>query len=132
MTLLEIMIVIFIIGIIGSVMGYNMQGSLNQGKAFKTKEAAAKLYEILLLEDANSSIISNDNSQPFEAIEKVLFDSNLVRRTKDIMQDGWGSNFEFEFNNELNEWRFFSVKYNDYCKKKNIKTEYPWEENRLH
>ena len=46
LTLLEVMIVIFIIGIIGSVIGYNMRGSLNEGKAFKTKEAMSKLYEI--------------------------------------------------------------------------------------
>ena len=37
MTLLEVMIVIFIIGIISSVIGYNMKGSLEKAKAFKTE-----------------------------------------------------------------------------------------------
>ena len=57
MTLLEIMIVIFIIGIIGSVIGYNMRGSLDNGKAFKTKEGSRKLYEIIQLERQEKILI---------------------------------------------------------------------------
>ena len=39
LTLIEIMIVIVLIGLIGSVIGANMKGSLDEGKAFKTKYA---------------------------------------------------------------------------------------------
>ena len=46
LTLLEIMIVIVLIGIIGSVIGVNMKGSLDAGKAFKsdTSHAADPRY----------------------------------------------------------------------------------------
>ena len=128
MTLLEIMIVIFIIGIIGSVVGYNMRGSLDQGKAFKTKEAARKLYEIVLLEEAIDNPLSNDSGDLSDSIRKVLSKSELVRRPKDLMQDGWGNEFEFKYDKKKNEIRFSSMKYNAYCEKKGIKAEYPWEE----
>ena len=128
MTLLEIMIVIFIIGIIGSVVGYNMRGSLDQGKAFKTKEAARKLYEIVLLEEAIDNPLSKDSSDLSDSIRKVLSKSELVRRPKDLMQDGWGNEFVFDYSKEKSEIRFSSAKYNAYCEKKNINPEYPWEE----
>ena len=60
MTLLEIMIVIFIIGIIGSVIGYNMKGSLEEGKAFKTQEGIKQLYEIFHLEMAKGTASIDD------------------------------------------------------------------------
>mgnify|MGYP001473854008 CR=1 FL=1 len=98
MTLLEIMIVIFIIGIIGSVVGYNMRGSLDQGKAFKTKEAARKLYEIVLLQEADDRLVSKDSKEPYKEISDLVKASGLIRRTKDIMEDGWDNPFEFEYN----------------------------------
>ncbi len=55
MTLLEIMIVIFIIGIISSVIGYNMKGSLEKAKAFKTTEGIKKITEIFELELAQGT-----------------------------------------------------------------------------
>ncbi|MCB1080540.1 MAG: hypothetical protein AB7N99_01630 [Simkaniaceae bacterium] len=128
MTLLEIMIVIFIIGIIGSVIGYNMRGSLDQGKAFKTKEAARKLYEIVLLEEANGNRVPQDANNPYEAIKNTLNQSDLVRRSKDLLEDGWGNPFAFDYDAEHSEWRFTSEKYNAYCEKKGITPEYPWDE----
>lgn len=132
MTLLEIMIVIFIIGIIGSVIGYNMRGSLDQGKAFKTKEAARKLYEIVLLEEANNNKIDKDVDLE-QAIATVLKKSDLVRRPKDLMKDGWGETFDFEFvtlKDNKEELRFSSHKYDTYCEKKKTEPEYPWDEDK--
>ena len=128
MTLLEIMIVIFIIGIVGSVIGYNMRGSLDQAKAFKTKEAARKLYEIVLLEEASQNKVSADSSDPYGEIFKVLKSSDLVRRPNNIMKDGWGNKFVFSF--EESEWHFYSEKYESYCSKKGVETDYPWEEEK--
>ena len=42
MTLLEVMIVIFIIGIIGSIVGYNMKGSMEKARAFKRVRGSKK------------------------------------------------------------------------------------------
>ena len=47
LTLLEIMIVIALITIIGGVLGYNMKGSLEKGKAFKTEQAIKQIDDIL-------------------------------------------------------------------------------------
>ena len=128
MTLLEIMIVIFIIGIIGSVVGYNMRGSLDQGKAFKTKESTRKIYEILQLEEARGSLIP-DGTVNFEAaVCKILKGSGFVRNVSQITKDGWGNPFNFFLDDKSGELRFTSQKYETYCEKKEIKTEYPWEE----
>jgi len=136
MTLLEIMIVIVIIGIVGSVVGYNMRGSLDQGRAFKTKEAARKLYEIILLEDASmpfSSAIdttslahTKDSDAICAIVQEIVQKSKLVRRPKELVRDGWGIFFTFTYDTEKEEVRFSSEKYDAYCAKKGIQTEYPW------
>jgi len=124
MTLLEIMIVIFIIGIIGSVIGYNMRGSLDKGKAFKTKEGVNKLYEIVQLEEAQGNPLNSE--QDLEtAVERLLTNSGLVRRPSDLMKDGWGNIYEFK--HEGKELRITSDKYESYCEAKGIKDKYPWD-----
>lgn len=87
MTLLEIMIVIFIIGIISSVIGYNMKGSLEKAKAFKTGEGIKKIKEIFELELAQGATTLNEvMNHP----DKVLHNSGLVSNPKDMLKDGWG------------------------------------------
>ncbi len=89
MTLLEIMIVIVLIGIIASVVGYNMKGSLDEGKAFKTRQAQEQIRDILLLEYANAppevsldTIINNATL--------YLKQSGLVKDADSLVRDGWG------------------------------------------
>ena len=137
MTLIEIMVVIFIIGLVGSVLAYNMRGSLDQGKAFKTKEAAKRLYEIILLEKdiPRSStekdiefLATKDHDTLFEKVKEIVINSDLIRHPKDIMQDGWGTPFIFKYDDTHKDIRFSSEKYETYCEKKKIKPEYPWED----
>jgi prepilin-type N-terminal cleavage/methylation domain-containing protein len=85
MTLLEIMIVIFIIGIISSVVGYNMKGTLDKAKAFKTEEGIKKIKEIFELEMAQGA---TNLQEILHHPEEVLKHSGLVN--KDIFKDGWG------------------------------------------
>lgn len=87
MTLLEIMIVIFIIGIISSVIGYNMKGSLEKAKAFKTKEGIKKIKEIFELELAQGAANLEDI---VKHPDQVLKNSGLVSHPKDMLKDGWG------------------------------------------
>ena len=47
------MIVMFLIALITGVIAYNYRGTLEEGKAFKTKAAMEKLETILSLEIAN-------------------------------------------------------------------------------
>ena len=56
LTLMEIMIVIVLIGLIGSVIGINMKGSLDKGRAFKTKEAIRQIDDIFSLEIAQRNL----------------------------------------------------------------------------
>lgn len=91
MTLLEVMIVIFIIGIISSVIGYNMKGSLEKAKAFKTEEGMKKIKEIFELEMAQGTTnLQEIISDP----ETVLQNSGLVNSGKEMLKDGWGTPYQ--------------------------------------
>lgn len=90
LTLLEIMIVIFLIGIIGSVIGYNMKGSLDKGRVFKTERAIEQLTDILSLELAKGTSV--DRIQ--QKTKDVLKESGLVKNPEKLLQDGWGNEFK--------------------------------------
>ena len=85
-TLLEIMIVIFLIGLIGSVIGYNVKGSLEEGKAFRTQQGAARIQDILLMEIANGAEPETVAANP----EKYLLHSGVANQAKKLLKDGWG------------------------------------------
>ncbi len=86
MTLLEIMIVIFLIGLIGSVIGVNVKGSLEEGKAFKTKQGMEQIKEILLLEIDKGAKLANVISKP----EYYLKRSGFCKEPAKLLKDGWG------------------------------------------
>lgn len=86
-TLLEIMIAIFLIGLIGSVIGYNMKGSLDKGRAFKTKQAIQKVTDLLELELA-------DGANPDQLLENpadFLRATGVVKKPNDLLKDGWNN-----------------------------------------
>lgn len=90
LTLLEIMIVIVLIGIIGSVVGVNMKGSLEEGKAFKTRQAQNQIFDILMLEVAKGASLTEVQNNP----EGFLESSGLIKgKGEDYMHDGWGIKF---------------------------------------
>ncbi len=63
LTLLEIMIVIFLITLITGAIGYNMKGTLDRGRAFRTEQAQAQLRDLLLIcleEGVNSEDLTRD------------------------------------------------------------------------
>lgn len=97
MTLLEIMVVIFIIGIIGSVIGYNMKGSMAKGKQFKTDHAAAKIAEVLTMETELNGLDPHDVAKKYK---KYLSQSGLVKDVEKLVVDGWGEKFEVTYEND--------------------------------
>ncbi len=100
-TLLEIMIVILLIGLIGSVVGYNMKGSLDKGKAFKSQKGAEKLHEILLLEaDLQQVELSSINQ---EKAEEMIENSGLAKSAKDLLKDGWQQPYTIAYNPEIQD-----------------------------
>jgi prepilin-type N-terminal cleavage/methylation domain-containing protein len=89
LTLLEIMIVIVLIGLIGSVIGVNMKGSLDEGRAFKTRQAQEQIQDILMLEVARGTPID----EVIAKREEYLENSGLVKKAKAFLRDGWGQEF---------------------------------------
>lgn len=112
-TLLEIMIVIFLIGLIGSVIGYNMKGSLDEGKAFKTKQARIRIKELLDLEIARGA-------DPQTVIEKpgsFLRAAGVVKDAQKMLYDGWGEKFIIDLDQDGGV-RVYSKKYDTYIHSK--------------
>ncbi len=90
LTLFEIMIVVLLISIIGGVLGYNMKGSLDKGKAFRSRHGKEQLHDMLLLALAEGTKPETIEKNPLE----VLKDLKLAKDPEKLLQDGWGSPFE--------------------------------------
>jgi hypothetical protein len=88
------MIVIFLIGLIGSIVGYSMKGSLAEGKAFKTKQAILRITDLLELELARGATPAEIN----ENIEGVLSSQNVVKNVQNLLRDGWGKEMKIHVN----------------------------------
>lgn len=98
-TLIEIMIVMFLIALITGVLAYNFQGSLDEGKKFKTETAMNKLHTILNLEIAKDPALLEDIDSQWEGL---VTRSPLVQNSKDLIYDGWGKKYHVEKNSEGN------------------------------
>lgn len=124
MTILEIMIVIFIIGIVGGVVGYNMKGTIEQGKAFKTKEGIGRLYELFHYEMA-----TNDRSLQYiqEHWKDIVKNSGFIKNPAKFIKDGWGQ--EYNIRVVSKDFRIESPAYNRYLQKKGLEAENPWEDD---
>lgn len=89
-TLLEIMIVIFLIGLIGGIVSYSMKGSLAEGKAFKTTQAMLRIRELLELELARGATPDQINGN----IAGILEAQGVVKNAASLLKDGWGETIE--------------------------------------
>lgn len=96
-TLIEIMIVMFLIALITGVLAYNYQGSLEEGKVFKTKVGMERVETILNLAVSQQPQLLDDISSNWKGlIEK----SPLVQNAKDLEKDGWGYEYRVEKDND--------------------------------
>ncbi|MCY3974550.1 MAG: prepilin-type N-terminal cleavage/methylation domain-containing protein [Simkaniaceae bacterium] len=129
-TLFEVMIVLFIIGIVGSVLSYNMRGSMERGKAFKTKEAIHKIYQIVSLEMSERGEPYRSDQNATEYIVALLKNSGFIRKVDDYVRDGWGENMRFSMRMVDRVWepRIYSSHYERFCRKRGKPFDYPWEE----
>ena len=143
LTLIEIMIVIFIIGLIGSVIGYNMKGSLDEGKSFKSEQGSKQVYDFLNLQiaqkkDAFDLVLANP--------EEALRDTGFVNRADKLIKDGWNQQYIIEKiespDGKEPDFFVFSKNWYNFLKTKKKMTnhemqeEYPWafhfDEDELH
>lgn len=111
-TLIEMMIVMFLIALITGVIAYNYRGSLDEGKAFKTKASIQRIETVLNLAAA-------ENSEALDGIESnwktILEKSPLIQNPKSLQKDGWGNDFQVSAENGI--IKVTSQKFEDYKKK---------------
>ncbi|SRR5581483_7937252 len=116
LTLLEIMIVIVLIGLIGSVIGVNMKGSLDEGKAFKSRQACEQIKDILMLAVAQGASLEEVIKDP----QRYLELSGLVKDAEKFSQDGWNKPFDIKTGSD-GEIEVTSENLKAYEKKRNAK-----------
>lgn len=110
-TLVEMMIVMFLIAMITGVIAYNYTGSLEEGKAFKTKAGIEKIHTVL---DLHLATNPEDRSTLDTKWKEILARSQLVKNAKELEKDGWGIEYTVSANGENGEIEIKSQKYNDY------------------
>lgn len=91
-TLIEIMIVILLIGVIGGALAFNMRGSLDEGKKFKTEQNLTRVRDILEME------LSRGEKTPAEiqsGWQDIVKKSPLANGDKTLV-DGKGNPFVVE------------------------------------
>lgn len=84
-TLIEMMIVMFLIAMITGVIAFNYTGSLEEGKAFKTQAGIEKIHTILDL-----YVAAHPDAKVDSEWEGIVNDSQLVKNPKELLKDGWG------------------------------------------
>jgi type II secretory pathway pseudopilin PulG len=114
-TLIEIMIVIVLIGLIGGVVAYNMRGSLEEGKLFKTRQGGAQVYNILMLEVAKGRPINDVAAHWTEVLEQ----STLAKNPKELSRDGWGQPYRVAVADDGRDLCVTSEKYTELYVKQN-------------
>lgn len=115
-TLLEIMIAILLITIITGAIGYNMRGSLEKGKAFRTERAQEELRDLLryaYAETRNADSIMEDK-------EKALQSTGLAKNPKKLLEDGWGVPFDVKFVKTKDDFEVSSKKLQIYLKEHHL------------
>ena len=127
LTLLEVMVVICIIGIIASVLGVNMKGSMDKGKEFKTKQGTRQVYDALMLSHYEGVALHQIVKDP----KKHLEQTGMFRNAKDSLNDGWGEPLEVTVNTLGDDLVISSNLFIKRMEKKGLKPreiakEYPW------
>lgn len=109
-TLVEMMIVMFLIAMITGVIAYNYTGSLDEGKAFKTKTGIEKIHTVL---DLHLATNPEDRERIESNWKQYVANSQLVKNAAELVKDGWGDEYKVSIDNQ-NEIEIVSDKYNAY------------------
>ena len=104
LSLLEIMIVIFLITLITGAIGYNMKGSLDKGKIFRSRQAKEQLHDMLLLLLAEGKKPEELVSDPITCIREL----NLAKNPEKLMTDGWGAPFQISLTRDRKDFKITS------------------------
>lgn len=112
-TLIEVMIVMFLIALIAGVVAYNYRGSLEAGKAFTTEQNIAKLRNLLDLEAAKTNADPRSVTMNWQGL---LQRSPLVKNADALMKDGWGQTFTVDYNDQKKDYQITSERYDTYLR----------------
>jgi general secretion pathway protein G len=112
-TLIEIMIVMFLIALITGVIAYNYRGSLEEGKAFKTKAGIDKIETILNLELAKNPGLRQDISNNWR---EIIATNPLVHDPHALETDGWGEPYQVSIDPETGGVLVVSRPFEEYKK----------------
>jgi len=108
-TLIEVMIVMFLIALIIGAVAYNLQGAFEKGKAFKTETGMKRLEEILYIQmSEDPALEDNIETRWKEAVRQ----SPLIPNPETLMKDGWGQDYNVKF--EDGQIKVTSERYNEY------------------
>lgn len=108
LTLIELMLVIVLIGTIGTILSLNLRSALVRGKEFKTKQLRNKIEAVLniaLAEDMDVNTIRKDWPQIVEQSPLIKVKSN----DGDIA-DAWGNPFKADYDSNLGQFKVYSSK----------------------
>jgi hypothetical protein len=115
LTLLEIMIVIFLITLITGVIGYNMRGTLDRGRAFRTERAKDQLYDLLMICLADHP---GEADQIIKEPVRYLKTMGVAKKPEDLIKDGWGNPFVITLKGDKSDFSIKSESYEKYNKKR--------------
>jgi general secretion pathway protein G len=87
-TLIEMIVVMLLIAMITGALAYNYNSSLNEGKAFKTKEAISRIKTIIALELAENPL------RDISDWRQIVTESPLGGKGESFLRDGWGEEFQ--------------------------------------
>lgn len=88
-TLIEIMIVILLIGLVSGALVFNMRGSMDKGKIFKSQQNAMRVYDALMMANAQGEFNLNDYNNRATVIA-VLNNTPFIKNGEAAFKDGWG------------------------------------------
>jgi general secretion pathway protein G len=87
LTLIEVMIVLFLIGMVISVLTYSMKGSMDEGKCFKARQRALQIEQLLMMVAAQTNeSLEAVASDPAAYLERT----GMVKKGTEFMTDPWG------------------------------------------
>ncbi len=116
MTLLEIMIVIFLITLITGAIGYNMLGTLDRGRVFRTSQAKEQLHDLLLICLADKGDAEAIAKNPIQYLKEV----GLAKDPENLIKDGWKQPFIIKPTRDKTDFEIRSEGLEKYNKKKGI------------
>lgn len=110
-TLIEMMIVMFLIALITGALAWNFGGALDKGKVFKTRTNIERLESILLIAAADHPDFFDDIESNWKDFVKQ---SPLVQNPNTLMKDAWGQ--EYKVTTEDGDIQVRSDRLDDYIK----------------